>query len=101
MNRSYASALVKLIVGIYPPPKQPDRAGLCPVRLAWLPPFSPNPTRVVMARARAGRTRVGDSAAPPEHEQVLARVNDLTVRPIVRLEEVDPVAVQLLTALTE
>jgi hypothetical protein len=51
-----------------------------------------------MARAHAGRTRVGDSAAPPEYEPVLARVNDLTVRPVVRLEEVDPVAVQLLAA---
>jgi hypothetical protein len=31
----------------------------------------------------------------------LACVDDLVVRPIVRLEEVDPVAMQLLTAIAE
>ena len=50
-----------------------------------------------LSSRRPALTR-GSSAAPPEHEQVLACVNDLTVRPVVRLEEVDPVAVQLLAA---
>ena len=47
------------------------------------------------ARARAA------SAARPEHEQVLALVHDLPVRGVVRLEEVDPVAVQVLAPVAE
>ena len=89
MNRSYASALVKLIAGIYP---SAEAAG--PRR-----PFGR--CCFVGFRRSPDTSWVADSAASPEHKQVLARVDDLTVRPVVRLEEVDPVAVQLLAAVTE
>jgi hypothetical protein len=73
-------------------------AGIEPVTGSRRPSLSP----CGISRDTASSPRwVPASAASPEHEQVLAWVGDLAVHLVGRLEEVDPVAVQLLTAVTE